>query len=505
MTIKRLNEKDRVAMHMIATCVNARTKDFMELGLTFNRINSYARAEIIKKVGHQSTSGDSTVGQIWALTETGRNFIKSQYPFECAGSTYAIQHNVAVAEQYVKLIVHRNIDCNNILSEREIRRVVESRLEQLKTENLYQYSQSIVQYKCGRMSMPDLTYLDDDRIRCIEIITKKYTEEEIDAKRNTAAFLGAEINIVLINSGQKRSSQINSGKRQDQQIQKHKDVIDVILRYGSGVMLRQQCVLLVARLTKKPEVDVRMALHELQKSNVITSRKVFEGCKNNMLILSKRAVSALGEKNNSRPSSLSQQSMIYHIFRTECYLNTSNLAELPQDHIYFAWKGQEKKLYQWFEGLFPVNYGFSDDFDIANGKGSPVNFPGLRKYDTFNFRTLLCNNIVVMWGRNIKEKREIVFEVLNTHKMSISHFKDLVHCVVRMLYRYTNCQFDNISFRVVFFNSNERNDFRRKWEKVKFKEYLMEKNVYCYVANACTVDFVSLDLDRKYHLYRDIG
>jgi hypothetical protein len=140
MTIKRLNEKDRVAMHMIATCVNARTKDFMELGLTFNRINSYARAEIIKKVGHQSTSGDSTVGQIWALTETGRNFIKSQYPFECAGSTYAIQHNVAVAEQYVKLIVHRNIDCNNILSEREIRRVVESRLEQLKTENLYQYS-----------------------------------------------------------------------------------------------------------------------------------------------------------------------------------------------------------------------------------------------------------------------------------------------------------------------------------------------------------------------------
>ena len=32
MTIKRLNEKDRVAMHMIATCVNARTKDFMELG-----------------------------------------------------------------------------------------------------------------------------------------------------------------------------------------------------------------------------------------------------------------------------------------------------------------------------------------------------------------------------------------------------------------------------------------------------------------------------------------
>jgi hypothetical protein len=290
MTIKRLNEKDRVAMHMIATCVNARTKDFMELGLTFNRINSYARAEIIKKVGHQSTSGDSTVGQIWALTETGRNFIKSQYPFECAGSTYAIQHNVAVAEQYVKLIVHRNIDCNNILSEREIRRVVESRLEQLKTENLYQYSQSIVQYKCGRMSMPDLTYLDDDRIRCIEIITKKYTEEEIDAKRNTAAFLGAEINIVLINSGQKRSSQINSGKRQDQQIQKHKDVIDVILRYGSGVMLRQQCVLLVARLTKKPEVDVRMALHELQKSNVITSRKVFEGCKNNMLILSKCSV-----------------------------------------------------------------------------------------------------------------------------------------------------------------------------------------------------------------------
>ena len=184
-------------------------------------------------------------------------------------------------------------------------------------------------------------------------------------------------------------------------------------------------------------------------------------------------------------------------------MNISNLVEIPPEHIYFTRKKQGARLYKWFETQFPVGYGFQEDYDVVKGEGSPVNLPGLKKYDTFNFQTLLSNS-VVMYGRNTQDKKEIVFEVLNINRMSMRKFKELANCVAYMLHRYTDCPFDRIAFRVFFFNRDELNGFHEKRMKIKLSEYLMEKNIYCSIANACTVDLVSLDLDKKYHLHRDI-
>jgi len=185
----------------------------------------------------------------------------------------------------------------------------------------------------------------------------------------------------------------------------------------------------------------------------------------------------------------------------------SNLIEIPLDYPIFVRKHQEKKLYEWFDEVYPTEYWFREDFDIAQGKAKPNRlnqYFKMKDYDNFNFATLLNNNIIIENGSYTEKEKEIRFTVLDINRMSIEKFKELVHCMASMLSRYTDVRFDSIVISVFFFNTKEKEIFVSKWNKIKIGDYLVSKRIYPNIAYACEVQLISLDLDRKYHLRREI-
>lgn len=507
MYIRRLDKYDHAAMRMLAICGNARSEDLLATGITWNRIDNYARSGIITRVGYQQRRKQS-MDQAWALTNKGRRFIFEEYSLECSSSLNSIQHNITVAAMYANILKKTNSESACFMGEPQLREVVEDTLQILQERDYHLYLRWQDAYQSGRMSMPDLTCVsDNDKWTCIEVVTKKYTEEQIDAKKRTATFLGAELDIVkLLPTKKTTKSRVVPSVQRDELIEENSILLGIIYWFGSGIMLRQQLVHLAIKITNKPQVEVQLALSELKKKGVISSQRFFLGCNNRIIVLSRHAIAQFNQV-SSRDCwvpSLSAQNKLYYLFRAEYFMQYEKLTEIPLNHPFFSRKNQPYGLYEWFAGTFPTTFSFQDDFDIVQGKLTPCKFPGMKKSETFNFSTLLSNNILIEHGICAGEVREIHFAILDINRMSVEKLKGLIHCVTAMVSRYTDTNFNSIVYTIYFFNQNEKQTFSRKWGRVRLEEHLMSKGVYPKVANVCEVNLCSFDFDLKYHLHRDI-
>jgi hypothetical protein len=507
MYIRRLDKFDHVAMRMLAICGNTRTEDLLATGITWNRIDNYARSGIITRVGYQQRRKQS-MDQAWALTNKGRRFIFEEYSLESSSSLNSIQHNITVAAMYANILKKTNSESICFMGEPQLREVVEDRLQILKEKDYHLYLGWQDAYQSGEMSMPDVTYVsDNDKWSCIEVVTKKYTEEQIDAKKRTAIFFGAELDIVKLPPTKKTAtSRIVTSKQKDELIKENSILLGIIYWFGSGIMLRQQLVHLTTKITNKPQVEVQLALSDLKKKGIISSQRFFLGCNNRIIALSRYAIAQFnkGSSCDCWVPSLSTQNKLYYLFRTEYFMQYERLTGMPLNHPVFARKNQTYGLYGWFAGIFPTTFSFQDDFDAVKGKLTPCKFLGMKKSETFNFSMLLSNNILIEHGICTGEVGEIHFAILDINRMSIEKLKELIHCVTAMVSRYTDINFNSIAFTVYFFNQNEKQTLSRKWERVRLDEHLMSKGVYLKVANACEVNLHSFDFDLKYHLHRDI-
>lgn len=198
MRIKQLQESDHRALKMIAQCGNVTTADLLRTGITLTRIKNYNRDGLICLVPYRQKRQQPEPNLAWSVTPAGRKFIVRNLRILVASSKNAVRHNIAVAHEYANLI--SNMDAVNILSEIETREIIEQKLEDLKNANRVDYLRWYDAYTHKQMSMPDITYIvdNDASVHCIEIVTKNYGEQQIEEKRLTATFLGADLTFVYI-------------------------------------------------------------------------------------------------------------------------------------------------------------------------------------------------------------------------------------------------------------------------------------------------------------------
>ncbi|HOA81276.1 MAG TPA: hypothetical protein PKK61_09480 [Defluviitaleaceae bacterium] len=197
MRIKRLYDSDYKALRMLAFCGNATTNDLLVTGITKTRLINYKNDGLIKQIFYQQRRQQRVPDSAWALTLKGRKFIAEKLHIPATNSKNSVKHNVIMAREYSKLILYHKVDVANILTEFETRELIEQLLDELKETNITAYWGWYDAYTQKRMSMPDITIrLGECRYHCIEIITNNYEELNITAKKLTAKFLGAEINII---------------------------------------------------------------------------------------------------------------------------------------------------------------------------------------------------------------------------------------------------------------------------------------------------------------------
>lgn len=200
MYMKRLKETDRIAFRMLAHCGNVTSDNLFMIGLTESRIKTYRADGFIRRVPYKSKRYQKEFRYAWALTEKGRNFIRDSLYILVANSSNAVRHNVAMADEYSKLISYSGVKSKDVLAEHETRAQIEKLLRTLYSTDLASYGYWYDTYASGRISAPDIVYKinNEETYRCIEIVTSSYNKKQIEAKSLAAKFLSAEIDFRYI-------------------------------------------------------------------------------------------------------------------------------------------------------------------------------------------------------------------------------------------------------------------------------------------------------------------
>lgn len=198
--ISHLTHADGNALVMLANCGNATTATMKSVGLSKTRIENMHRDRLIVCVEKDQKYMHNNENAVWALTQSGKNFVKNSYGIDkFVYGANAVKHNAEVAIQYSHLLKRK--DVKEIFTEREIRNYIEDKIETWKNDlsKVAEYWEWKEKLRLGEMSMPDITILTlSDDFECTEIITCNYSKDEIAAKEVTVEFLQASYKVVNI-------------------------------------------------------------------------------------------------------------------------------------------------------------------------------------------------------------------------------------------------------------------------------------------------------------------
>lgn len=289
----------------------------------------------------------------------------------------------------------------------------------------------------------------------------------------------------------------------------NKELLNVIYEFGGGIMLRQQLVILASKLLEVDEIKIDVQLSKLVKEGLIGQAKIFVNCKNKIIYINKYTMAQFSGK-TSRDAWVPNQStsnMLYYIFRTEFIIkyvltNPKYLSEIRSAPLLIN-KNQSTKLYEWLSEKIEVTDSFHREFKFATEVIKRIPSNGEKRSDYFNLRTFSKNEFLFVDICKIKGEKTIQIIYLKINQASTKRFLKLMHCVFSMLIRYLGHEMVRIDLKILFFNDTEKNAFQKSLSKKRFIEY-MEKKKFAMIAGHCNISLTSLELDKKYHLYRDL-
>lgn len=296
-----------------------------------------------------------------------------------------------------------------------------------------------------------------------------------------------------------------SEKRKREICDENEQILKIIHVLGGGVMLRQQAIILVHKITGMSRSRIERSILILQKNGFISTAKLFAGCINKVLVLNNYAIGHITGKSSRdcKASDTSPKNLLYLTFRSEIILWQLSKLNYIQKGPFLTKKNNGLDLYRWFEKQVPTLGGFENDHEIEKGLHTRKKIHGEKDFDIFNFKSLLFNNFLV-WGTSGEEKKSIYLIFLDSNRIKPNKFYKCLYCVLFMLAKYTTFNFNEIILIMTFFSQDELAYFKNIWQKKYANKLLEERQLRMDIKLAFQIKFYSLDLDVKYSLCRDL-
>lgn len=184
--VQQINHKDIRLFHALRCC-NHLSKEQATSLVSQNRINSFIKQGVILQVRSVRRGMVTTA---YAVTPKGRDWAARNIPTLRDTNWYtsatAVEHNIRLAERYIK--IQQEQPQSLILTENDLRSFLIRQLEEREDRN-----QLIEDLREGRLSVPDLGYMRDGVIYCVEVVTENYTSANLAAKAAFSEVTGAPI------------------------------------------------------------------------------------------------------------------------------------------------------------------------------------------------------------------------------------------------------------------------------------------------------------------------
>lgn len=173
--INQINNKDIKFLHALRCC-NHLSKEQAENLISRGRINNFVKQGVIQLVHTVRCNRTVTA---YAITPEGRRWANRNVHEMQGRSWYqaarAIEHNLRLAEHYLK-ITRQYPDCH-ILTEGDLRDYLQRQIE-----NRNDRYQLLDDLRGGKISVPDMGYIANGEISCIEVVNGHYGQAEMQAK-----------------------------------------------------------------------------------------------------------------------------------------------------------------------------------------------------------------------------------------------------------------------------------------------------------------------------------
>jgi hypothetical protein len=289
--------------------------------------------------------------------------------------------------------------------------------------------------------------------------------------------------------------------RKNQVFDEHKALLYYFYLYGNGLMLRQQLIALISKLSDKYDVEIEVALAQLIQNGLLSSSRAFSNTRHMVISLRKFALSIFTEKpsRDCHAVNLSPSSILYSTYKTELLLNKLDNGDLIRTPVVLR-KNQAKDLHSWYGDLVETTQMYKlkkEDFHSTE----PSCFS---KDESFNFNHFLLSDFLLKDVYEHNGEKILQLYYLDLHCITIKKFYSLVGSVLKMFDRYTKTKLNRIEICMLFHNQAEMHAFKNGWNRNRFVNKMIEKRVNYTLVDCCHIYFKSLDLDKKYHIYREL-
>ena len=290
--------------------------------------------------------------------------------------------------------------------------------------------------------------------------------------------------------------------RKEQLFDEHKALLYFFYEYGHGIMLRQQLVNLLARLTDKYEVEIEVALSLLIQSGLLGSSRAFSNSRHTVITMKKYVLSIFTEKSSRdcHAVNLSPNTILYSMYKTELllsYLDDDDLIWTPVS----LRKNQAEELHSRYGEYVNTTQNYQYKKDNFHSKEQDF----FNKDDIFNFNHFLASNFLLKGVYEQNGENVLQLFYLDTNCVTVKKFYSLVGNVIKMFDRYTETKLARVEICMLFHNRAEMYSFKHGWSQKTFFNKLIEKRVNPCLADCSHIILGSLDLDRKYHIYRELA
>lgn len=162
------------------------------LTMADRRILNFQRDGYIEKA-HLLNSKTKEMEPVFRLTEKGRNLVESQLNLQHCYLSASGRHDIAIAEKYFSLSEVEQVSWK---TEGELREIIHSRAE---ASGRIQSIRLQDAYQNKKISTTDAAYRSKDgRLVAVEVVTRNYSNAEIQAKETFAQILDMDFEVIKI-------------------------------------------------------------------------------------------------------------------------------------------------------------------------------------------------------------------------------------------------------------------------------------------------------------------
>ena len=190
--LKNYIGKDK-ELHSMLARTGIATREQAEVFMGTRRLESHIREEYLEEVKLViKDRGKEEEITLYKLTDLGKEMAREKCGVESFYGSSSPRHDIALANEYIKLYERDPELTRSWITESNVRDMLQLKVDELREQGRnYQASRLEEGIQQGKFSAFDGGYVDSNgEIQAIEVVSRHYKEETLEAKVRTMRVLG---------------------------------------------------------------------------------------------------------------------------------------------------------------------------------------------------------------------------------------------------------------------------------------------------------------------------